>query len=149
MKFSEKLRKAMKELNLTQAQMVGLIGKSKASISQYLSDKQVPSEVKQREIAVALGLEEDYFSKLDDRVVALPSLEVRNGIIPRLSVMDAAGLMGVSHRTVCIGLQQGVFPWGYGIHTSEHKWVYFINARRFAEIEGISVEGVTNNESIG
>ena len=66
----------MKELNLTQAQMVGLIGKSKASISQYLSDKQVPSEVKQREIAVALGLEEDYFSKLDDRVVALPSLGV-------------------------------------------------------------------------
>ena len=149
MKFSEKLRKAMKELNLTQAQMVGLTGKSKASISQYLSDKQVPSEVKQREIAVALGLEEDYFSKLDDRVVALPSLEVRNGIIPRLSVMDAAGLMGVSHRTVCIGLQQGVFPWGYGIHTSEHKWVYFINARRFAEIEGINVEGVTANESIG
>lgn len=146
MKFSEKLRKAMKELNLTQAQMVGLIGKSKASISQYLSDKQVPSEVKQREIAVALGLEEDYFSKLDDRVVALPSLGVRNGIIPRLSVMDAAGLMGVSHRTVCIGLQQGVFPWGYGIHTSEHKWVYFINARRFAEIEGISVEGVGNEE---
>ena len=46
MKFSEKLRKAMKELNLTQTQMVGLIGKSKASISQYLSDKQVPSEAK-------------------------------------------------------------------------------------------------------
>ena len=146
MKFSEKLRKAMKELNLTQAQMVGMIGKSKASISQYLSDKQVPSEAKQRDIAVALGLEEDYFSELDDRMVVLPPLEVRNGIIPRLSVMDAAGMMGVSHRTVCIGLQQGVFPWGYGIHTSEHKWVYFINARRFAEIEGINVEGVSNEE---
>ena len=145
MKFSEKLRKAMKELNLTQAQMVGLIGKSKASISQYLSDKQVPSEVKQREIAVALGLEEDYFSKLDDRVVALPSLEVRNGIIPRLSVMDAARMMGINHQTVRKGLQQGVFPWGYGIKTSEH-WVYFINAKRFSEIEGVSVEGVSNEE---
>ena len=145
MKFSEKLRKAMKELNLTQAQMVGLIGKSKASISQYLSDKQVPSEVKQREIAVALGLEEDYFSKLDDRVVALPSLEVRNGIIPRLSVMDVARMMGINHQTVRKGLQQGVFPWGYGIKTSEH-WVYFINAKRFSEIEGVSVEGVSNEE---
>ncbi len=148
MKFSEKLRKAMKELNLTQAQMVGLIGKSKASISQYLSDKQVPSEAKQREIAVALGLEEDYFFELDDRMVVLPPLEVRNGIIPRLSVMDAAQMMGINHQTVRKGLQQGVFPWGYGIHTSEHKWVYFINARRFAEIEGINVEGVTANESI-
>lgn len=145
MKFSEKLRKAMKELNLTQAQMVGLIGKSKASISQYLSDKQVPSEVKQREIAVALGLEEDYFSKLDDRTATLPMKKAKECIIQRLSVMDAARMMGINHQTVRKGLQQGVFPWGYGIKTSEH-WVYFINAKRFSEIEGVSVEGVDNEE---
>lgn len=138
----------MKELNLTQTQMVGLIGKSKASISQYLSDKQVPSEAKQRDIAVALGLEEDYFSKLDDRMLALPTQKRKECIIPRLSVMDAARMMGINHQTVRKGLQQGVFPWGYGIKTSEH-WVYFINAKRFSEIEGINVEGVTANESIG
>ena len=123
----------MKELNLTQTQMVGLIGKSKASISQYLSDKQVPSEAKQRDIAVALGLEEDYFSKLDDRMSALPTQKRKECIIPRLSVMDAARMMGINHQTVRKGLQQGVFPWGYGIKTSEH-WVYFINAKRFSEI---------------
>ena len=145
MKFSEKLRKAMKELNLTQAQMVGLIGKSKASISQYLSDKQVPSEVKQREIAVALGLEEDYFSKPSDRTATLPMKKAKECIIQRLSVMDAARMMGINHQTVRKGLQQGVFPWGYGIKTSEH-WVYFINAKRFSEIEGVSVEGVDNEE---
>lgn len=138
----------MKELNLTQTQMVGLIGKSKASISQYLSDKQVPSEAKQRDIAVALGLEEDYFSKLDDRMSALPTQKAKDCIIPRLSVMDAARMMGINHQTVRKGLQQGVFPWGYGIKTSDH-WVYFINAKRFSEIEGINVEGVTANESIG
>ena len=90
----------MKELNLTQTQMVGLIGKSKASISQYLSDKQVPSEAKQRDIAVALGLEEDYFSKLDDRMSALPTQKRKECIIPRLSVMDAARMMGINHQTV-------------------------------------------------
>ena len=148
MKFSEKLRKAMKELNLTQTQTVGLIGKSKASISQYLSDKQVPSEAKQRDIAVALGLEEDYFSKLDDRMPALSTQKAKDCIIPRLSVMDAARMMEINHQTVRKGLQQGVFPWGYGIKTSDH-WVYFINAKRFSEIEGINVEGVTANESIG
>lgn len=148
MKFSEKLRKAMKELNLTQTQTVGLIGKSKASISQYLSDKQVPSEAKQRDIAVALGLEEDYFSKADDRMPALSTQKAKDCIIPRLSVMDAARMMGINHQTVRKGLQQGVFPWGYGIKTSDH-WVYFINAKRFSEIEGINVEGVTANESIG
>ena len=146
MKFSEKLRKAMKELNLTQTQTVGLIGKSKASISQYLSDKQVPSEAKQRDIAVALGLKEDYFSKADDRMPALSTQKAKDCIIPRLSVMDAARMMGINHQTVRKGLQQGVFPWGYGIKTSEH-WVYFINAKRFSEIEGISVEGVAS-ESI-
>ena len=135
----------MKELNLTQAQMVGLIGKSKASISQYLSDKQVPSEVKQREIAVALGLEEDYFSKPSDRTATLPMKKAKECIIQRLSVMDAARMMGINHQTVRKGLQQGVFPWGYGIKTSEH-WVYFINAKRFSEIEGVSVEGVDNEE---
>ena len=33
--------------------------------------------------------------------------------------------------------QSCVFPWGYAIHTSEHRWSYFINAKRFAEIEGV------------
>ena len=33
MNFSEKLKKAAKELNLTQVQMAGMTGKSKASVS--------------------------------------------------------------------------------------------------------------------
>lgn len=148
MNFSEKLKKAAKELNLTQMQMAGMTGKSKASISQYLAGKQIPPEEQQRDIAVALGLKEDYFSKADDRMPALSTQKAKDCIIPRLSVMDAARMMGINHQTVRKGLQQGVFPWGYGIKTSDH-WVYFINAKRFSEIEGINVEGVTANESIG
>lgn len=37
------------------------------------------------------------------------------------------------------GLQQGVFPWGYAVHTSDNRWSYFINAKRFAEVEGIAL----------
>ena len=81
MKFSEKLKQAMKELNLNQRQVCGLTGKSKGSVSQYLSDKQIPSEDVQASIAVALGLEEDYFSKKDETVVVLPSQEVRLSLI--------------------------------------------------------------------
>ena len=136
MNFSEKLKKAAKELNLTQVQMAGMTGKSKASISQYLAGKQIPPEEQQRDIAVALGLKEDYFSKADDRMPALSTQKAKDCIIPRLSVMDAARMMGINHQTVRKGLQQGVFPWGYGIKTSDH-WVYFINAKRFSEIEGI------------
>lgn len=136
MTFSEKLKQAMQELHLNQRQVCGMTGKSKGSVSQYLSGKQIPSEDVQSAIAVALGLESDYFSKSDEQVVVLPTAELRNGVIPRLDVEKAAKLLQMNHNTVRKGLQQGVFPWGYAIHTSDNRWVYFINAKRFAEIEG-------------
>lgn len=136
MKFSEKLKQAMQELNLNQAQVVGLTGKSKGSISMYLNDKTTPSEKVQSDIAVSLGLAPNYFEQNDAKAVVQ---KVKNGTIPELDVKIAAKLLGMNHNTVRKGLQQGVFPWGYAIHTSEHRWVYFINAQRFAEIEGVKV----------
>lgn len=44
MSFSEKLKETMQDLDLNQKQVVGMTGKSKGSISQYLSGKQIPSE---------------------------------------------------------------------------------------------------------
>lgn len=139
MKFGEKLKRAMQELNLKQAQVCAMTGKSKGSISQYLSGKQTPSEQGQRDIAVSLGLEPDYFTRDDDVVVALPQKALKDGTIPRLDVEVAAKLLQMNHTTVRKGLQQGVFPWGYGIRTSDNRWAYFINARRFAEIEGVTL----------
>lgn len=139
LRFAEKLRNAMQELDLNQAQVCGLTGKSKASISQYLSGKQIPSEKVQSRIATALGLASDYFVKTDEQVFVLPASDVRDKVIPKLDVEKAAELLQMNHVTVRKGLQQGVFPWGYAVHTSENRWVYFINARRFAEIEGITI----------
>lgn len=137
--FSEKLKKAMQELHLNQRQVCGMTGKSKGSVSQYLSGKQIPSEDVQRDIAVSLGLDQDYFTKDNSQTVVLPTKEVRNGVIPRLDVDKAAKLLQMNHNTVRKGLQQGVFPWGYAIKTSENRWCYFINAKRFAEIEGVAI----------
>lgn len=137
--FSEKLKKAMQELHLNQRQVCGMTGKSKGSVSQYLSGKQIPSEDVQSDIAVSLGLDQDYFKKDDSQTVVLPTKEVRNGVIPRLDVEKAAKLLQMGHNTVRKGLQQGVFPWGYAIKTSENRWCYFINAKRFADIEGVCV----------
>ena len=139
MTFSEKLKQAMQELHLNQRQVCGMTGKSKGSVSQYLSGKQIPSEDVQRDIAVSLGLDQDYFTKDNSQTVVLPTKEVRNGVIPRLDVEKAAKLLQMNHNTVRKGLQQGVFPWGYAIKTSKNRWCYFINAKRFAEIEGVHV----------
>lgn len=139
MLFNEKLKKAMQELHLNQIQVCGMTGKSKGSISQYLSGKQIPSEDVQRDIAVSLGLAEDYFCRDSEKVNVLPKKEKREGIIPRMKIDTAAKLLQMNHATVQKGLQQGVFPWGYAIHTSDNRWVYFINERRFFEIEGVSI----------
>jgi transcriptional regulator with XRE-family HTH domain len=135
MTFGEKLKNAMQELGINQRQVCGLTGKSRASISQYLSGKQTPPDDVQSKIAIALGLAPDYFweSPTTQRV------ELHGEVIKRLLPEDAAKLMGMEKRTIRLGLQQGVFPWGYAIQTSENRWTYFINARRFSEIEGVVI----------
>lgn len=137
MKFSEKLKKAMQQLGINQAQVVGLTGKSKGSISMYLNDKTVPSEKVQSDIAVSLGLAPDYFEQEEAAVVVMP--KGAEGKIKKMLPEEAAVFLGMDKGTVRKGLQQGVFPWGYAIKTSENRWAYFINARRFAEIEGVTV----------
>lgn len=137
--FSNKLKSAMQQLGINQARVVSLTGKSKGSISQYLSGKQTPSVEVQRDIAVSLGLAPDYFEKDESPDVKIIPKKSNSNTIRQLPVPDAAKLLGMNHNTVRKGLQQGVFPWGYAIHTSEHRWVYFINAARFAEIEGIAI----------
>lgn len=138
MKFNEKLKKAMQRMELKQAQVAGLTGCSRAAVSQYLSGINIPPKDKQRDIAVSLGLAPDYFDD-DDPLTVKIAQKGGNGSIRRLAVSDAAKLLGMNHNTVRKGLQQGVFPWGYAIHTSENCWVYFINADRFAEIERIGM----------
>jgi DNA-binding helix-turn-helix protein len=139
--FETRFREAMQTLGLKQIQVAGMTGRSKASISQYLSGDQVPSETAQRDIARSLGLPEDYFSRPDDedRSPAAPCPPRRRGSIRRLSVKEAAGALGIDRVVLSKGLRQGVFPWGYGIKTTERSWKYVINADRFAAIEGVEI----------
>ena len=99
MTFSEKLKQAMQELHLNQRQVCGMTGKSKGSVSQYLSGKQVPNVEVQSSIATALGLEADYFERMDDQITILPSSEVRNGIIPKLLPEVAAKYLGMDMQS--------------------------------------------------
>ena len=137
--FKDRLKKAMKELHLNQVQVSGMTGKSNASISQYLSGYQVPPEDVQRSIAAALGLEEDYFEEHIIPPEYTEPVAKRCGAIRRLTVKEAATLLGVDKVTVAKGLQQGVFPWGYGVKTTDHSWAYIINAESFSRIEGVVI----------
>lgn len=139
--FKDRLKQAMQDLGLNQVQVCTMIGKSKASVSQYLSGKQVPSEDVQATIAMSLGLTKGYFTQVKEipPIKAVEPVARRTGSIKRLTVEQAAKLLGVDKMTVSKGLRQGVFPWGYGIKTTDKSWTYIINAESFARIEGVQI----------
>lgn len=118
MKVSE-MHERMTELGITAQELSEMTGIGKSSISQYLSGKVTPPPKRMKLINEALKVEDD--------------------TITQLSVMEVSKLLRMNQQTVRLGLQQGVFPWGYAIKTSEYRWVYFINKKRFEEVEGCSV----------
>ena len=131
--FKDALYEVMERLGITQTQLHKLTGINKASISQYLSGKNIPSEERQQAIAEAVGLPSDYFKTSPASIN--PDLEIK---IPHLTLVEASKAMGVSKQTLANGLQDGVFPWGYAMRGTGGRFVYWINARRFAEIEGLA-----------
>lgn len=131
MKFSKELNKLLSERNISQAKLSGLTGISRSSISEYLSSDHEPSKERKRNIAAALGLQEDYFE------VIAPDEEPDMSELVNLPVRVAAKLMGKSVEWVCKGLQDGVFPFGYGVKLKD--WSYFISPKKFTEYTGIEV----------
>ena len=85
---------------------------------------------------MALGLSPNYFEE-EQIPSSEPEEPIIVGRIKKLLPEEAALYLGLSKDTVRRGLQQGIFPWGYAIKTSKNRWTYFINANRFAEIEGM------------
>lgn len=56
----------------------------------------------------------------------------------RLTVRKTAELMNVSPQFIRIGLQKGIFPFGYAVKMSK-QWTYFISKQKFKESTGIEV----------
>ncbi len=131
MTFADKLKNLMKELNLTQSKLSDLTGISKPNISQYIHGKHEPSKERKREIANALGVQEDYFEMF------LPVVEMQDDGIIDLPVNIAAKLLHRSEDFVKDGLKQGQFPWGYAVKMK--KWRFLINGKKFSEIEGVQI----------
>lgn len=131
--FADKLKTLMRDLDLTQSKLSELTGISKSNISQYVSGKHEPSKARRQEIALTLGVQENYFETF------LPTVEIQQDgdEVVNVPVSLVAKLMGKSKKWIEEGLQQGCFPWGYAVRMK--KWSYWINSKKFSEIEGIEV----------
>ncbi|MGN0298905.1 MAG: helix-turn-helix domain-containing protein, partial [Lachnospiraceae bacterium] len=123
--FSENLREAMYNKRINQVKLAQISGISKSAISQYLAGKNVPTKERQAEIAMSMGLPASYFDES----------EAESDVLESMSASDVAKAMGKSLQFVYQGLQQGIFPWGYGVKMAGGQWSYFINAVKFRKIE--------------
>ena len=57
----------------------------------------------------------------------------------RLTVKQAAALMGVSEQFIRLGLQQGKFPFGTAVKTSS-RWSYYINSTQLLRYIGAEID---------
>ncbi len=133
MTFADKLKNLMKELDLTQTDVCKMAGIGASSISQYLSGKVEPYPRRQKKIALALGLSENFFDDPEPE----PKMEITKSFGATVKVKDIAKLMHKSRDWVEQGLRERVFPWGYAVKLS--KWSYFISPVRFTEETGIPI----------
>ena len=89
---------------MTQGEIHKITGIGRSSISQYLSGKNEPSQMRKQEIARALGVQETYFEMFE------PAATVQHDGVVNLPVTLAAKLMKKSKEWVMQGLRDGVFP---------------------------------------
>lgn len=61
-----------------------------------------------------------------------------------MNVKEAAKLMGKSQQFVRVGLQRGIFPFGYAIKMSS-KWTYHISEAKLREYLGETHETVSTS----
>ena len=131
MSFSEQLKKAMLERNMTQAELSALTGIGKSSISQYLSGKNEPKELALNKIAEALECSVDYLKGLIEDSPKSDKIIFRN-----VSVAEAAKRLGVCQQAVRVALQQGTAPYGYAWKVKS-KWSYHISPKKLDDYIGI------------
>ena len=67
----------------------------------------------------------------------------------KIKPKDVADALGISVQAVRIGLQQGKFPFGTAIKTSEAKYTYAIYPKAFEEYVGKVVNQGGNNQIDG
>lgn len=130
--FSERLKYAMTQANLTQRQLAQATGASPAAVSQYLSGKNTPNADRVKSLADATGVSFDFLMGYD-----VPPAQANPAPnMGRITTKDAARCLGKSDQFVRIGLQRGLLPFGTAVPGTGSKWNYYIDPARFRAYVG-------------
>ena len=127
MSFAKRLKQAMDEKQMTQAELAARIGKGKSSVSQYLSGKNIPKDDVQKRIAEVLDCTVEF---LNSEVSDDGDIHLKN-----VPVSEAAKILGISPQSVRVALQTGVAPFGFAVKNSS-VFTYHISPKKLAEYIG-------------
>lgn len=120
--FVENLRNVAKSKQMSQTDVVKASGLSKSSVSDYFAGKSTPKKDAMKKLADALGV----------TVKDLTESKTK-----KITVLEAAKLMGCDPQFVRIGLQQGVLPIGTAVKVGQKQYSYYISPKLFYEFTGI------------
>lgn len=128
MSFASKLKQAMEEQQMTQAELAVAIGKGKSSVSQYLSGRNKPKLDVQEKIAEVLDCTVDFLNS-DEEIAYVDG--ARN-----VSVAEAARILGKSPQFVRVALQNGTAPFGFAVK-KKTTYSYHISPKKLQEYVGM------------
>lgn len=128
--FAEHLRRAMNQAGVNQVTLSERTGASKASISQYLSGKNIPSYNRIKILADAVGVPVEYLTG------QMVDLEIPSHRMIKITIRGAARCLGKSEQFVRIGLQRGILPFGVAVPGNGGKWNYDIRPDKFRDYVG-------------
>lgn len=129
MSFAKNLKKAMATKGITQAELADISGISKSGISQYLSGKYEPKEKVIGKLASALGC-------TIESLMAEDAFDADGS--NKMTVEQAAKILGKSRQFVRMALQTGAAPFGFAVKMSS-KWTYHISAQKLLQyVNGVS-----------
>lgn len=129
--FAERLKNAMEQADMSQAELSLQSGASKAAISQYLSGKNTPGPERIKALADVTGVTFDFLMGYGAAPVTDAPPPVK-----KISVKEAARCMGKSDQFVRIGLQRRLLPFGNAVPGTGNNWNYYINPAKFREYVG-------------
>ncbi len=129
MSFAERLAQAMEENGCTPKELCRKAGLARSSVSQYLTGKFVPPDVRVRQLAGILCVSPEWLRGNDE-------LPEGTGTV---AIEVAARLMGVPKQYIRVGLQSGELPFGRAVQMPNGHYRYYISPKRFTEFTGIAI----------
>lgn len=127
MSFADRLKQAMKEQMVSQADLSKITGISRSRISQYHSGIYTPRRGAIKQIADALNVPVCWL---------IGEIEETE---PSVSLPYAAKLMNVLPQMLREGLKNRKYPFGYAVKKSNGRFRYYISPKRFTEFTGIAI----------